>query len=87
MTESGAVPCGAGAPRPRARAATALLRHLKIHPAIVVHPRRGSKIQLGERNLLPGLVVIEHPERSTSDRIIPHFFNMLVAEDQRRRGG
>ena len=43
--------------RPR----TALLRHLKIHPAIVVRPGSSRQIQLGEWNLLPGLVVIEHP--------------------------
>src|ERR1700732_2208139 len=67
------------------RPTTALFRHLKIHPAIVVHLHRGVQIQLGKRNLLPGLVVIEHPKRSASDRIIPHYFNMLVAEDQRRR--
>src|SRR6202158_2414763 len=66
------------------RPTTALFRYLKIHPAIVVHLDRGVQIQLGKRNLLPG-VVIEHPKRSTSDRIIPHYFNMLVAEDQRRR--
>jgi hypothetical protein len=68
------------------RPTTALLRNLKIYPAIVVHPGSSIQVQLGERNLLPGLVVIEHPERSTSDRIIPHFFNMLVAKNQRRRG-
>jgi hypothetical protein len=68
------------------RPTTALFRHLKIHPAIVVHPGSSIQVQLRERNLLPGLVVIEHPERSTSNRIIPYFLNMLVAENQRRRG-
>src|ERR1019366_3156867 len=42
-------------------------------------------IKLGECNFLRGLR-IEHPERSTGDRIIPYFFHMLVAENQRRRG-
>src|SRR5713226_6703606 len=68
------------------RPTTALSRHLKIHSAIVIHLDRGGKIELGERNLLPGSVVIEHPERSTGDRVVSYFFNMLVAEDQRRRG-
>src|ERR1700687_2044303 len=68
------------------RPTTALLRNLKIHPAIVVHPGSSIQVQLRKRNLLPGLVVIEHPERTTSDRIIPYFLNMLVAENQRRRG-
>src|SRR5260370_10653672 len=67
------------------RPTTGLLRASKIHHAIVVHLDRGIQIQLGKRNLLPGLVVIEHPKRSTSDGIVPHFFNMLVAEDQLRR--
>src|SRR6266404_4729640 len=68
------------------RPTTALLRHLKIHPSIVVHPGCSSKIQLGKQNLLPSVVIVEHPERSTSDCIISYFLNMLVAEDQRRRG-
>src|SRR3979411_265192 len=67
------------------RPTTALFRHLKIHAAIIVNPRRGRQIELGERNFLPGLVIIEDPERSPGDRIIPYFFNMLVAKAQRRR--
>src|SRR5208282_4704918 len=60
-------------------------RHLKIYSAIVIHLDRGGNIELGKRNLLRGGVV-EHPERSTGDRVVMHFFNMLVAENQRRRG-
>src|ERR1019366_6643005 len=63
---------------------TGLSRNLKIHTALVIHLDRGSKIELGERNLLRGLRV-EYPERFTGDRVIAHFFNMLVAENQRRR--
>src|ERR1019366_5618161 len=64
---------------------TGLSRNLKIHTALVIHLDRGSKIELGERNLLRGLRV-EYPERFTGDRVIAHFFHMLVAENQRRRG-
>ena len=60
-------------------------RHLKIHAAIVIHLDRCGKIEVGERNFLRGLL-IEYPERSTGDCVIPYFFNMLVAENQRRRG-
>src|ERR1019366_538767 len=62
----------------------ALFRHLKIHAAIVIHFDCGRKIELSEWNFLRG-TLIEHPERSAGDRVIPHFFHMLVAENQRRR--
>jgi hypothetical protein len=58
--------------------------HLKIHAAIAIHLDRGIKIELGERNLFCGLIV-KHPEHSTGDRVIVHFFHVLVAENQRRR--
>jgi hypothetical protein len=61
---------------------TTLSRHLEVHPAIVIHLDCGLKIELGKWNLLPGLVIIEHPERSTSNCVIPHFFNMLIAKNQ-----
>jgi len=67
------------------RATTALLRHLEIHAAIVIHLDRRGKVELGEWNLLRRLL-IEHPERFPGDRVIPHFFYMLVAENQRCRG-
>src|ERR1700674_3468864 len=67
------------------RPTTVLFRHLKIHPAIVVHLSRGSKVQLGKRNLLSGLVVIEHPERSTSDRVIANFLLVMIAEHKHGR--
>ena len=59
-----------------------LSRHLEIHASIVVHLDRGLKIESGKWDLLPGLVVIEHPERSASNCVIPHFFNMLIAKNQ-----
>jgi hypothetical protein len=68
------------------RPTTALSRHLEIHASIVVHLDRGLKIELSKWNLLPGLVVIEHPERSASNCVIPHFFNMLIAKNQCRLG-
>jgi hypothetical protein len=64
------------------RPTTALSRHLEIHAPIVIHLDCGLKIELGKWNLLPGLVIIEHPERSTSNCVIPHFFNMLIAKNQ-----
>jgi len=62
----------------------ALFRHLKIHAALVIDFGGGNKIEVGEWNFLRGLLV-EYPEGSTGDRVVPHFFNMLVAENQRRR--
>ena len=61
------------------------LRHLEIHAAIVIHLDRGVKIELDEGNFLRGLRA-EHPKRSSRDRVIPHFFNMLVPENQRCLG-
>ncbi len=58
-------------------------RYLKVHAAIVIHPDSGRNIELGKRNSLCGLLP-EYPNHSAGDRVIPHLFNMLVAENQRR---
>jgi hypothetical protein len=59
-------------------------RHLKIHATIFIRFGGGGYIELIEWNFLRSLF-IQYPERSAGDRVIVHFFHMLIAENERRR--